>query len=233
MKTIKRALLGTSVALALMAGVGAANATLLNISGGDPFVTGSVTAGENNVLGDGLTLTNHAILTATSGATLSFYFLGIEAGFTNTLQTGTTPVISDARTGTNNSDNGPYPQYPGSVPGIFLGNGLYTSGSVLNFLTSGNGTVNMGADNGSDGRASIAFAYLDDQFRIAADQRIATDRVLFALDDGSIDDNHDDYVGIVSASTTVVPLPAAVWMFGSALIGLAGVGRRKLTGADA
>jgi hypothetical protein len=35
-------------------------------------------------------------------------------------------------------------------------------------------------------------------------------------------------LSFVSAGSTAVPLPAAVWLFGSGLLGLAGVGRRKL-----
>ncbi len=39
--------------------------------------------------------------------------------------------------------------------------------------------------------------------------------------------DRNDALWLVKANATVVPVPAAVWMFGSALIGLVGVGRRR------
>jgi len=36
-----------------------------------------------------------------------------------------------------------------------------------------------------------------------------------------------DYFYIRSADATVVPVPAAIWLFGSGLIGLVGIARRK------
>lgn len=48
---------------------------------------------------------------------------------------------------------------------------------------------------------------------------------LWFNDSGSSDSDYDDMV--VRVSTSPVPIPAAVWLFGSALMGLAGVGYRS------
>jgi hypothetical protein len=39
--------------------------------------------------------------------------------------------------------------------------------------------------------------------------------------------------GILTASVGAVPLPAAVWLLGSGLLGLIGIGRRRASGAVA
>ena len=39
----------------------------------------------------------------------------------------------------------------------------------------------------------------------------------------------DAGMALVDARSTVVPIPAAVWLFGSGLLGLAGIARRKMT----
>ncbi|ARN75699.1 hypothetical protein [Oceanicoccus sagamiensis] len=43
---------------------------------------------------------------------------------------------------------------------------------------------------------------------------------------GSIINNDTDYT-FVAAGPAVVPVPAAAWLFGSALVGLAGIGRKR------
>ena len=50
----------------------------------------------------------------------------------------------------------------------------------------------------------------------------------FNLFEGSWDDTRiNTGVGSALVRTSVVPVPAAVWLFGSGLIGLIGVARRK------
>ena len=36
-----------------------------------------------------------------------------------------------------------------------------------------------------------------------------------------------DAVGAISSAAPVIPIPAAVWLFGSGLLGLIGIARRK------
>jgi hypothetical protein len=207
-----------AAAVALMLGVGAADASLLTISGGTAFNTPA----DNNVLGAGLSLLDNAGLSTTAaGVTLSYYFWGSESGADNTL---VTPFGSHTESDNATTSTVSLP-FPGLGSPLFSGTQAaagavdlkFSSSIFANFLTLGGGDANK----------SIALAYLNNDGTIST---TATNLVLFTLDDSGAgpDDNHDDYVGIVSA----VPIPAAAWLFGSALLGLAGVGRRKLTGAE-
>jgi hypothetical protein len=227
MKTMKSSLAAMTSALALMVGIEAADASLLTISGGSAFTTWV----DNDVLGGGWSLLNNAGLSATSGATLSYYFLGSHSGFINTLNTAG---------GKSNTEG---PNSTVAFPGTPLFSEVApASGNLFWFSTSGNGTITPGVASGDNGNGGIAFAYLDSSGKRST---TPTDRVLFALDDGAaVDDDHDDYVGYVLASSvvtapsvvtasSVVPIPAAAWLFGSAILGLAGVGRRKLMGTQA
>ena len=56
----------------------------------------------------------------------------------------------------------------------------------------------------------------------------SSQQVILGYDDQnsiSADDNHDDMMILVNFST--VPLPAAIWLFGTGMLGLIGIARRK------
>lgn len=220
---------------------GTANAALLQLSGGTAFSTPAT----NNVLGSGWTMRDDAILsTTTANVRLTFHFLGSESGFKNQLvtefgthtETDTAPgyflgfpgPLITATTGTST----------GSATGVQAAAGQVK----LEFVTPSIGTTVQGTGN-PVGR-SIAFAFVSDvcgphaagatgraTFKTACQlfDGVATsslsNTVLFALDDSGAgpDDNHDDYVGYVVAT----PLPAAAWLFGSAVLGFLGLARRK------
>lgn len=121
------------------------------------------------------------------------------------------------------------------------------SGSYDN--VSGNGTWNVTADLGGVGFAPITF---DQDFNITAATGIGT---LFTAYNcvgpglacnglgpefkGSLDANGPIAVGpqvwsvttpnfgTIDFTPTIVPVPAAAWLFGSALVGLAGIGRKR------
>jgi len=212
MNTIKRTLLGTSVALALMAGVGTADASLLTIdtTGKTSFSVPS----NNDVLPSGFgPLWKDAGFSAAAGATLTYYFLGSESSYTNTLHTSG---------GNSHPENNTIPGFPGTL----LFSEVYNGTTPVFWFTTPS-LANVAPGTGTPAR-NIALTYLNDDNTVST---TATNRVLFALDDSGAgpDADYDDYVGYVTA----VPVPAAVWLFGSALIGLAGVGRRKLPGTKA
>ncbi len=53
--------------------------------------------------------------------------------------------------------------------------------------------------------------------------------VAFWLDNGENDFSKFDNVVVTADALVVVPVPAAVWLFGSGLLGLVGISRRKTT----
>lgn len=158
--------------------------------------------------------------------TVFFFFWGSESEFKNTLKTawGTNTELNEA------GDGGPV-----SFPGF--GSPLAGLGGVQNAI----GPVDISFDGQTSntdpsyqfqnlnlgpaaGGRSIALAYLDPLTGLI--QSDASDYVLFALDDSpDLDEDHDDYVGIVRASP--VPIPAALPLFLSALAALGILGHRK------
>lgn len=214
-------LVGTAAAAALLCG-GQASAALLQISGGS-----LITPAGNDVLGGGVSLLKGATLAATGAATLTFYFLGSESGFTNRLNL---PGGFSHAEPVNGGQAYPSP-WPGtSISSISVG----AAGAVpLWFTSSGWAAGDLLAPGSSTTRRSIAFAYLDCATGKSCIQTTtATDIVLFALDDGGAgpDKDFDDYVGYLVADAPAispVPLPASVWLLGSALLGLLGIGRRR------
>jgi hypothetical protein len=213
-------LLGLALSAAgLLAGTNA-SAALLTIGGG----TGIVTPTSNDVLGSGIALQDNATLSVTGPAVLSFYFVGSESGYVNTLNvTG----------GGSHTELNTIPGFAGATPLFQIT--VNSAGSVavpMNFTNNqaGWGTLTPG---GGTAAKSIAFAYLSCLTGPSCATATATDKVLFALDDDGAgpDDNHDDYVGYVVA--TAVPLPAAFWLLGTGLLGLFGLARRKTAVATA
>jgi len=216
-----KSVISTVLAAGSLAIAGTTNAALLEIVGSSTITTPS----NNDVLGSGVELVDNALLkTTVDNVVLTYYFLGSESGFDNTLNVSGFFSHTEPANGTQT--------YPSAFPGDVLVSVLdFDEGVVdMDFTSSGfPDTLEIG---GGDFDKSIAFTYID---KDGNESDIATDYVLFALDDGGAtpdDDNHDDYVGYIIATElgggpTPVPLPAAAWLFGSAIIGAGIVGRRK------
>lgn len=222
----------------LLAGVLAvapAQAGLLQLSGGiasatTPPVPGNVTAG-NDVISSPVSFWDNATLTATAPIQLSFYYVGAESGYVNTLHV--------AGGGTHSENN----IFPGSWnnPALFTIT-LAAGQAVPMFFTSSgwSGQVAPGSGSLISGTVfnhSIGFSVLNcapgsaDWGRPACFAGLGAtsgDIMAFLFDDGGAvpnDDNHDDYVGFMVA--TPVPLPAPVWLFGSGVAGLLALARRR------
>ena len=168
-----------------------------------------------------------------NNVTLTLYDVGSESAWKDQIRLGNTsgPVLIDM------DDFGAFKPGPTSqlhVPIQLVGSVTQNAGVAnLSFwrvyndvskvptllVANGANPNNLGPGNW----ASIAMAYLDANSQIVAGP---TNRILVMLDDSGLqsDDNHDDYVGYFVA--TPVPLPPAVWLLGSALLGLLGIGRR-------
>jgi len=218
-----------ALAAAALFACGQASAALLAIGSGSTVTTVGSGSSRNNVLGGGVALWDNVSLATTAPAVLKFFYLGSESGLKNTLNLSGGPSHTDNDT----------------IPGFALATLLFeitvdAAGPVpMNFTSSksGWGTVTPG---GASGGKSIAFAYLSCLTSKSCASTTPSDRVLFALDDGggSPDDNDfDDYVGymvatplelpITTSAIPAVPLPAAFWLLGSALLGVVGIGRRR------
>lgn len=184
------------------------------------------TPATNNVLGAGVSMIDRATLSTTGPVVLTFYFLGSESAYRNTLHL----PGPYAHTEPDNAGQ-TYPSPWGSA--IQLASfTVAAAGPVPMYFTSSNWASGFQLHPGPGTAArSIAFSYLDCLTGPGCAQTTtATDMVLFALDDdgANIDDNHDDYVGYMVASP--VPLPASAWLLGSALLGLLGIGRKRKAG---
>jgi hypothetical protein len=228
----RAALQRAALACAAFLACAPASAALLTISGGSTYNSVNSGAARNNVLGSGVAMLNNASLTVTAPAVLEFFYLGSESGFKNTLN-----VTSRF----SHTDNDTIPGW--AAPVRLFEVTVDAAGAVpMNFTSnrSGWGTLLPG---GATGGKSIAFAYLECITSKSCVTTGPSNTVLFALDDGggSPDDNDfDDYVGYLvarplaatptaSAIAPPVPLPAAFWLLGSALLGLAGLARRRTT----
>jgi len=204
---------------------GQVSAALLQIG----TVTSFATPASNNVLGSGVSLTD-ASLSTTGAATLTFYFLGSESGFTNRLN------LAGGFTHAEPPNAGQ--TYPSPWPGTPLTSiSVAAAGAVPMWFTSSGWAAGATlAPGSSTTKRSLAFAYLNcTSGKGCAQTTTPTDIVLFALDDGGAgpDKDYDDYVGYLVADAPAispVPLPASVWLLGSALIGLFGIGRRRRAG---
>ena len=176
------------------------------------------------MLGNGFKLLDNAPLSTTSAAVLTFYFLGSESGYNNRLNLAGGFQHTEPSNGSQT--------YPSAWPGTKLASiTVGSAGAVpMWFTSSGWAAGEKILPGGGNDRRSIAFAYLSCLTGLSSCVSSSpTNIVLFALDDDGAgpDDNHDDYVGYIVASP--VPLPASVWLLGSALIGLLGIARRKRT----
>lgn len=166
-------------------------------------------------------------LTLSSDATLQWHDLGSESGYVNLVRLGNLagPALVDYDDFGSGAGGVHSPWvYAGSVTqsaGV-VDLGFFRSATSGTELLIANGTA---TGHGISSLAQFAFAYLDDTNQIVGG---GTNRILVLLDDGGAtrDGDFDDYVGVLTVMTPV-PLPAAWLLFGSALLALGAVGRRR------
>lgn len=131
-------------------------------------------------------------------------YLGSDAGHTNKLLDGTTEIFAGGSTAFGTT-------YTGNIANLFLKD------------SSDNAPNNLGITQNTNGFLQIHIATEDITF---GSLLITQGSYIFGFnDDGyTVDKDHNDLVFTARA----VPVPAAVWMLGSGLIGLLGL-RKKLT----
>lgn len=117
------------------------------------------------------------------------------------------------------------------VPGRIFGGGTYSSNGLiiatLMLMLDENGAasahVSIGATNEvripfDDGGVAYATAYIDPYISIASSYLRENPNALITLDTN---------VGNAPIATATVPVPAAAWLFGTAMLGLFGLNRRR------
>lgn len=207
MLNTKQALIGVSVVLALTLGASAADAALLRLgSGSSSSVSG------NDVLGDTFAslLKTTTLRTTQDNVNLTFYYWGSESAYTNKL-------ITDFGSHTEHDNVS-----PGGGPVAFPG----WNSPLFSGVQAHAGKVDITFTGGGSGVTRFAFIDLNGAFSAKP-----TNQVVFARNDSGHDGDYDDYVGYAKATT--VPIPAAAWLFGSALLGLGGIARRKSAETEA
>ena len=153
-------------------------------------------------------MTTGAQLSVSQDGFVDFYYIAAESGFTNTLY----------------NNNGFITE--GNDPFNFDGYAMITvavsADDVLDFsFQSASATALTPVDN-------LAGTNLEGLGIMTPGSRSPSlTQLVLAYNDGSIDADFDDMLVRADFRVAAVPLPAAVWLFGSGLIGLIGMARRR------
>lgn len=161
------------------------------------------------------TMTTSAQLSVDQDGWVDFYYIGAESTYSNTFSAGGASITEPA------ANSG-----AGLTPFDFNGYGspitiAVSAGDILDFQFSNDHNSNT-VDNFSGSRLF--------DLGIVHDSSVSTlNQLVLAYDDQFsflfTDDNHDDM--LIRADFRPVPVPAAIWLFGSGLLGLISVVRRK------
>ena len=110
----------------------------------------------------------------------------------------------------------------------YIANGAYADQTtdVSNFISLFGSTYEA-----TDQSLILSIGMYLDENNVLRAMGVNTSSYVFGIDLNSdmspyLDTSHQN-VGVFMVRTSVVPVPSAVWLFGSGLIGLAGFGRRK------
>ena len=212
---MKRLLGSTVITSGLLAFSSLSNAALILSAGSAPSllpIAGNDFNTNMQVLGYSEMITGSQINVDQAGS-VTFTYIAAESGFTNSFNL-TTGSMTEANEAFN------FNGYNSLTINV-------TAGEILNFnFTSAGVNALSPVDNFSD--ANPRGANLQGLGIFTDGSNSPHQQVILGYDDQwkfPDDDNHDDMM--IRVDFNPVPVPAAVWLFGSGLIGLVGVARRK------
>jgi hypothetical protein len=182
-------------------------------------ITGNAFNTELTALGFGQ-MTAGGQLRVSQDGFIDFYYIGAESGFNNTF-TAQGSALSGNNKGflTERNEGFDFSGYAGFTIAV-------SANDIVNFsFTSDGATALSPVDNLSNTSLPSGLGIYFDPGKSGSLQQ-----VVLGYDDQTLNDDSDFEDMLVRADfrpASVVPLPAAVWLFGSGLIGLAGVFRGK------
>jgi hypothetical protein len=150
---------------------------------------------------------------------VDFYYIGAESGFNNTF-TAQSNALSGNNKGflTEHNEAFNFSGYSGFSLAV-------SANDILDFsFTSDGSSALTPVDNFSNTNLSGLGVYFDPS------QSSSLQQIVLGYDDQGINPDKDFNDMLVRADfrpASVVPLPAAIWLFGSGLVGLVGVVRHK------
>ena len=166
-------------------------------------------------------MTSGAQLRVSQDGFIDFSYIGAESGFNNSF-TAQSNALSGNNKGflTEHNEEFNFSGYAGFTIAV-------SANDILNFsFTSDDATALTPVDNFNGSNLQGLGIYFN------SSQSGSLQQVLLGYDDQTIDDDNDFEDMLIRADfrpASVVPLPAAVWLFGAGLAGLAGFARKSAT----
>ena len=155
-------------------------------------------------------------LSVNQTGTITFHFIGSESGYDNSFNLSGTAFFTEQVTN----------YIPLNMSGYDTGNGVVasinvTAGDVVDFSFSSSSAAALSPVDNLSGLNLQGLGIIFDSSAGSATQ------LILAYDDQTFwgdDDNHDDM--LILAEFSPVPVPGAAWLFGSALLAVAGMKRK-------
>jgi hypothetical protein len=221
MNQAKKLRLGTACACLFTLGASVSAHAAFVIQGGStqnlPIANNSF---NSQLTGLGFTqMTSGAQLRVSQDGFIDFYYIAAESGFNNTF-TAQSTALSGNNKGflTEHNEAFNFSGYAGFTIAV-------SANDIVNFsFTSDDATALTPVDNLNSTNLQGLGIYFDPS------QSGPLQQVLLGYDDQTINDDNDFEDMLVRADfrpASVVPLPAAVWLFGAGLAGLLGFARRS------